>query len=310
VTADGKQPPSGPPASVLAARLAPEPQEGIPTVDELGLGAAKRVGFEWQQQRSLARWNEIVASLGTGSSDWVREIHGIFGAVGEQVLVATEAEVEKAIASRRLATLPDGSDSTGAALSRSLRFFAEGQGNALVVAGHGLANLTARTLALDPAFDASHLKQAQILPADFVPRSEAKGAWTSLTHAVCAAMVQAASAYAPDMQALAAELADVQADPAVRALFDLRNTQYHRWRGESPGVTGVNLKGATIRETLKAGQAVGLTSEMLPSYTEGQQALDELVRVTRQALDATVARLPGYHQAWHDAFAGAVVSSR
>jgi hypothetical protein len=236
----------------------------------------------------------------------VREIHGIFGVIGEQVLVATEVEVEKAIVVGRLATLAGGSDPSRAALSRSLRFFAEGQGNALVVAGHGLANLTARTLALDPAFDASHLKQAQIVPADFVPRSEARGAWTSLTHGVRAAMVQAASGYASEMQTLAAEVADVQADPAVATLFDLRNTQYHRWRGESPGVTGVNLKGATIRGSLQAGQSVGLSSEMLPAYTEGQHALDELVRVTREALDAIVARLPGYHQAWHDAFSGAV----
>lgn len=91
---------------------------------------------------------------------------------------------------------------------------------------------------------------------------------------------------------LAAELADVQADPAFAALFDLRNTQYHRWRGESPGATGVDLKGATIREALAAGEAVGISSQLLPAYTEGQHALDELVRVTRDALNALVAQLP------------------
>jgi hypothetical protein len=42
----------------------------------------------------------------------------------------------------------------------------------------------------------------------------------------------------------------------------------------------------------------------------GKHALDELVRITREALDAIVARLPGYHEAWYDAFAGAVKSSR
>lgn len=277
----------------------------MPTVVDLGLGAAKQAGFEWQQQRSKAGWNELVATTsGREVSDWVPEIHGIFGVIGEQVLVATEAEIEKAVAAGSLAGFAVGQDASRASLSRSLRFFAEGQANAVVVAADGLANLTLRTLALDPAFAAEHVKAAQVSKSDFVPQSEAKGAWVSLTAQTCTVFETAAGSYEPPMLALARELSAVLADPAVSDLFLLRNVQYHRWRGESPGVTGVNLQGPTIRGMLDQGEAVGITSKMLPAYTEGQRSLDELVAAGRAALDALVGRLPGFHQAWHAAFRG------
>lgn len=113
------------------------------------------------------------------------------------------------------------------------------------MAAHGLANLTLRTLALDPAFAVEHVKAAQVSKSDFVSQSEAKGAWVSLTAGTCTAFETAAGSYEPPMLALA--LSAVLADPAVSDLFLLRNVQYHRWRGESPGVTGVNLQGPTIR---------------------------------------------------------------
>jgi hypothetical protein len=108
------------------------------------------------------------------------------------------------------------------------------------------------------------------------------------------------------MQALANELADAQADHSVSALVDLRNVQYHRWRGESPGVTGVNLHEPTVRQLLQQGVSVGISSEMLPAYTEGQAVLDELVSTGREALDALVARLDRFLIAWRAAFDAAV----
>lgn len=57
-----------------------------------------------------------------------------------------------------------------------------------------------------------------------------------------------------------------------------------------------------MRELLDQGQAVGISSQMLPAYTEGQRSLDELVAAGRAALDALVGRLPGFHRTWHAAF--------
>jgi hypothetical protein len=307
MTEKPQEPWQGPPMSVLSARLAPDPQGPLPTLDDLGLAAAKSAGFAWQEQRSYARWNDLAASLsGRADSNWVGEIHGMIGVIGEQVLVAAEAEIEKAIASKRLDALPLGMDAVRASLSRSLRFFAEGQANALIVAAHGLANLTLRTLALDPAFAVEHVKKAGVSKVDFAPGSEAKKAWVSLTETTCEVFAAAAAAYSPQMQALANELADAQADHSVSALVDLRNVQYHRWRGESTGVTGVNLHEPTVRQLLQQGVSVGISSEMLPAYTERQAVLDELVSTGREALDALVGRLDRFLIAWHAAFDAAV----
>ena len=146
--------PTGPPSSVLGGRLAAESDEPTPTFQQLGLSDAKAVAFDWQHQRSYASWHEFtVIAHDLAASEWVREIHGIVGVVGEVLLVCIEAEVEKEILSRRLVDPPSVTTSelsTRAAASRSLRFFAEGQGNELTVAGHALANLTLRTVSFIP----------------------------------------------------------------------------------------------------------------------------------------------------------------
>src|ERR1035437_3621129 len=122
MTEKPQEPWQGPGGPVLSARLAPDPQGPFPTLDDLGLAAAKSAGFAWQEQRSYARWNDLAASLGgRADSNWVGEIHGMIGVIGEQVLVAAEAEIEKAIASKRLDVLPLGMDAVRASLSRSLR---------------------------------------------------------------------------------------------------------------------------------------------------------------------------------------------
>jgi len=146
------------------------------------------------------------------------------------------------------------------------------------------------------------VSQFGVSKTDFVPGSEAKKAWVSLSVRTCEAFAVAASAYAPEMHALVDALTTLQADPAVSALIDLRNVQYHRWGGESPGVTGVYLQGMTKRQLLEQGQVVGLSAEMLSPYARGETALDEIVKASRDALDAVVARLERFRDAWHAAF--------
>src|ERR1019366_2764129 len=118
----------------------------------------------------------------TADSDWVRPIHGIIGAVGEEVLVAIEAEVEKAIARDQLRKVASDEYVKRAVYSRSLRFFAEGQGNALVVAAHGIANLTVRTFALDPKFKVSAVtaKPLNMKETEFTPKSTSSSAYPAV----------------------------------------------------------------------------------------------------------------------------------
>lgn len=296
--------PSGPPSAFLANRLALDLDTAPPSISDLSLESAKVAAFAWQQQRSKVFWNELAAMTATAASDWVRPIHGIIGTIGEEVLVAIEAEVEKVIASDLLAKLAVDDYVKRAVYARSLRFFAEGQGNALVVAAHGLVNLTLRTFALDPHFTVAAISghPLGVKAKDFAPKSEAKSAWLSFNKPTTAALRSAAANLHPTMAALAAEVDAVANDATVATLVDLRNVHYHRWRGESPGVTGVNLQGDTVREQLDKGQAVGISTQLLPDYVEGEQVLNELVTTTRTALDGFARHMPTLLDAWYAAF--------
>ena len=295
---------SGPPSAFLARRLALEPDTPPPTILALGLQPAKAAAFAWQEQRSQAFWNEVGAMTATAASDWVRSIHGIIGAVGEEVLVAIEAEVEKAIARDLLGKVASDDYVKRAVYFRSLRFFAEGQGNALVVAAHGITNLTVRTFALDPKFKVSAVtaKPLNMKEKDFTPKSTARSAWLSFNKTTVIALKTVAVELHPKMQMLAEELDAVASDAAFTALVALRDVHYHRWRGESPGVTGINFQGDTVREQLDQEQAVGISAQLLPDYVEGEQLLNDVVTTTRTALDALVGHMPNLLQAWCDAF--------
>lgn len=97
---------------------------------------------------------------------------------------------------------------------------------------------------------------------------------------------------------MAAELIGIAAEPAVVDLIDFRNAQYHRWRGESAGVTGIALGELPAADVLASGQAVNLTRELLPPYTAGHDTLDDLVAASRSALDAFVKHMAPFLTAW------------
>lgn len=122
---------SGLPSGILASRIAVDHDGPPPSIDDLGLREGKNRAFEWLQQRSHARLNDVHGFLsGVPGARWVLETHAIVGVVAEQVLVAIEAEIEKTICAAALAAVPDLADdleySRVAHYSRSLRFFSEG----------------------------------------------------------------------------------------------------------------------------------------------------------------------------------------
>lgn len=107
-----------------------------------------------------------------------------------------------------------------------------------------------------------------------------------------------ASARSTVTQAFAHEVAKVSQEQAIADLLELRNTQYHRWRGESAGVTGIAHGEPPTIDVLASGQAVTLGKEMLPPYTAGQATLSGLVKVSRDALDAFSAQMDTLLAVW------------
>jgi hypothetical protein len=128
--------------------------------------------------------------------------------------VSIEAEVEKEIARRALAALSTPSEDKDlgrvAHYSRSLRFFSEGQANALVVGLHGLANLVLRSLEFDRLLDASELATLKIGARHFRPGATETSAWISISAGTVGKLSTIATTRSAASVALVSSLADVQ----------------------------------------------------------------------------------------------------
>jgi hypothetical protein len=161
------------PGSVIGQRLAACEDEPV-SWTALGLEDAWRVAAGWQNRRANLDWTMFatVVSRRTELLDWVQEIHGLIGIVGEQLIVAIEAEVEKDALSRVV-------DASGRQDGETLsRFFAECHGNALVIAVTSSPTLVLRTCALHPQFIAGPVARSIGLePSTLRPRSMTDGAW-------------------------------------------------------------------------------------------------------------------------------------
>ena len=249
-----------------------------------------------------AEWFETIAELELGptQSEFTREIGGLFGIGGEQILVAIETEVEKTLCK----TVAAEADGVAKAWSRrSLRFFAEGQANSIVIFGHTVANMTIRTLALGKQFPATPiLKKAGLKEDVFVPFSKDRRAWASLNeptvNGICA---EAATTGIGEVVEFADACASLWKDPAINNLFELRGEQYHRWRTESPGVTGLSLTIPSIISRLMAGQVVGFGGPPAP-FPDGDKVVDEVVTASTKALECLGAHLGALLDGWRSAF--------
>jgi hypothetical protein len=83
-------------------------------------------------------------------------------------------------------------------------------------------------------------------------------------------------------------------------LWSLRGVQYHRWRGESPGVTGINF--VNLNE---AKEEDGVITRSLPGqtdYVEGERILNDVVNGADTALRGVGAWMPTFLKAWTPVF--------
>lgn len=294
----------GQPSSVLGRRLAAcecSDLSEVPTWAELGLLEAKDAAFAWQRQRRWHDWHQIVWTQEDPiRSRWVGEIHGLFGLAGEAVLVSIEAEAEKVLL-RRVIDRGDESGPLTAIRWRAMRFFAEGQANHLVTAGHLVANLTLRTLALHPGGLEAIGRALPRWHAE--PRASTRNGWISLNSSQARSIARAARHLAsPALVALAEHLNRVTAhESSWAALNDLRGEQYHRWRGESPGVSGFNFNDVPVIDRLLAGQAVGVGA-IPDDYVEGMGVVDALAGATTRVLADSGPWMTTYLDLWDTAF--------
>jgi hypothetical protein len=286
------------PSSILSGRLAWTEATRPPSLEELGLVGLQQAAFDWQYQRSASEGNELALFLARSDrSDWVPEIHGLFGVGGELILTVIEAQAEVALLRGALGS--DRSLPVEAALWRSMRFFLEAQANTVVVFGHTAANLTARTLALDSGFDIVRLDKPN---RPFAPGAMHASAWFSLDGDLLKLLRSAAVGASPAGSALVHTLSDLLNGP-WGDLNDLRKIQYHRWRGESPGVTGVNWASESMRTTIARGEGIELGGD--PPYVEGHRVLEDLSSHVSLCVGHLAAWMDRFHEHWKAAFLAA-----
>jgi hypothetical protein len=300
VTGETDRAPVRPFSSFIRAGLSWRADEPPPTFEELGLEEAQSTSFEWQSNRNNAEFFAFFWH-GEASAGWVREIHGLFGSSGELVLSTIEAAVEIELTRRAMAApAADPNDATArvnlAGQWRALRFFAEAQTNNLMVFGHGVANLVLRTLALQFDFDAERV--GGIKKDAFHPGSDEPGAWCSLNAKTVSELRKAADSASLDSSALVESLAALWG--ILEPLWSLRGVQYHRWRGESPGVTGINFVNRN-----EAKEENGVITRSLPGqtdYVEGERIVSDVVNGADAALRRVGAWMPTFLEAWTSVF--------
>lgn len=283
-------------SSFVRGRIAWHTDAPAPTLDELGLDEARQAAFEWQSNRNNAEffgffWPDEAVS------GFVREIHGLFGSSGELVLSSLEAAVEIEVTRRAMAQGDDEPEEVTrrvnrAAQWRAVRFFGEAQANNLMVFGHHVANLVLRTLALQPGFTADRVWG--LAAESLHPESDERGAWCSLTEKTTVELRRAASDVPVDAGSLLDSLDDLWA--VLGPLWDVRGMQYHRWRGESPGVTGINFQNPN--PAIEQDGIITRTLRLANEYVEGERIVNDVVSTADLALRGVGTWMRGFLEAW------------
>lgn len=171
------------------------------------------------------------------------ELAGLIAGGGEQFALALAALTEAALWNvYRRANLPDLQSVEGRVLDVAQemvqRAMAELAGYYLLGVGHTVANVTARTLALDTE---RHPQLLDTLGSWFPVGSEEPRDWLSLNRDTARALRRLAKTARPAMQVIAEPATSLLQSPEWQELSKLRGSHYHRRRPQSAGVMGVPL---------------------------------------------------------------------
>lgn len=240
---------------------------------------------EWQKMSVWAHMVEIHGMTHGIPEGRLTETIGRMAATGEQLGLASTCSRD----ARRWLAQPSDTIS-GPIAARSL---AEITGYYTLSSGHGLANITLRTLLLDVSAAAS-LNAKYKEAAGFPPFTDDRAAWRPLSHQLVEALRNAAQVVQqPTVSSLVGVLADLVTDPRWIALEARRGADFHRWRPQSIA-GGVPQKSPWSQ--LPHGQrsmTVGISNGFVPPdhealVTEADDALDALTA----AMDEWMALFP------------------
>jgi hypothetical protein len=180
----------------------------------------------WQLRGSFWDVEESRATHRGIEPDRMTELVGRMAAAGEELGLACTASLE----ARRWADRRPGDDM----LPMAARAMTDMSTHYALLVGHGLMNVTVRTV---------HLRNKQVYggasypywkAARAVPFDRTRGSWPAITPSNAAELVKDALATGvPELEELARLVRALSVEPSWRASVERRNTEFHRLRPQS-----------------------------------------------------------------------------
>jgi hypothetical protein len=277
----------------LAYSVAPD---AIPSFAEVGLAPLVAEAAAWQHLRvGSAFWEVIATADGTANQqDRWHEVGLLMGSAAESVLLATSAEIEIEILRRAVA---GGSLPYQYVLAQ--RFFAESQSNQVLAFGHRLANLLVRALMLDSTYPFG-VDCPNKLRRPFPVYSDNPAAWISLSELHSLEQLFEAAPH-ESLRSLYVTVIELRNQPEWRALEERRAVDFHRWRDETPLVAGAERATLWRHDPIGRTRTLELRASTTPGPATAVSAVNEIVSVSRHALDLLESPMHRWRQTWMDA---------
>lgn len=184
----------------------------------------------------------------------------------------------------------------GVSHEMSMRGMAEAQCLFVMGAGHAIANVAVRTLALDPSLRGELTKRFRRRKASptFEPFSMGREDWISLNTEACRSIRAAAQQYgAQEVQRLIEPVAAFGTGDSWRNLVKRRGEDFHRWRPQTHGVEGVPRTSPWERQGRT--RVLGLGH---PTYEDAHGLADATARLASQAMIDLATSMRAFREHW------------
>jgi hypothetical protein len=233
--------------SLIPARLGVpvHPKPPPPAVVALRKSRVPEIAASWQIHSTDAAWWEAMAAARGADEGRLSSLAGQMAGVGEQLGLALAAATEVALwewftglpnslRTRRLVELRSRLVPTN---EMSMRAMAEAESLFVLGAGHGLVNVAAYALAMRSDLRALLSKR---FGGEFKPFSEQRNDWLSMNEGTASKLKEIAeSSRIAEISDLVTPVQRLGQDPRWKTLLDRRGEDFHRWRLQSHGVSGV-----------------------------------------------------------------------
>lgn len=252
---------------------------------------AVATAMRWQHEGRHAEFSELHGVCAGLPQGRMAELFGRIAAGGEQLGLSWTYQQE----ALRWHAPTVGDKDARVLAARSL---AENSGYYAIAAGHGLLNVTLRTLLIHPGA-AAEINKKHKSAKGFEPFTDNRFAWPAINETE-ATNLQTAANLTTDADA--AHLADIVAaltrDPRWVAVMDRRGVDFHRWRPQS-------VDGGVATSNPWEPTANGAT--VLRVYGKSQHQLPDTTLLAQQAadgVDALTEAMNGWLTTWPAALRG------